>query len=295
VSLLSGFEHIVRQDEPLAPFTRLKIGGNAAYFAEPTNREELVGLIKRFSAEELPIRLIGSGTNLLVPDEGVSGLVIHLAAPDFSKLDVAGENGERLIAGGGTRLTHFVATAVREGLSGPEQLVGLPGTIGGALHNNTDAHGIDIGTWVESAEVITRAGEILKREKESLSFSYRQSSLSELVILSATFAFEKEASEALTKKMQKLWIVRRASHPNSDRSSAYMFKDYGGETASSLIDQAGLKGEKVGGVEVLDSDPNFFITNSDATSADVIKLIEQVKARVSERLDIELDTAIQIW
>ena len=104
-------------------------------------------------------------------------MIIHLAAPAFCTIEV---NGNRLIAGGGTRLTHFVATAVREGLSGPEQLVGLPGTIGGALHNNTGAHGVDIGTWVESAEVLTRAGELKKRDKSTLSFSYRQSSLSEL-------------------------------------------------------------------------------------------------------------------
>ena len=203
MSLLSGYEHIVRENEPLAPFTRLKIGGVAEYFAEPTNNEELTGLVKQFSEANLPIRLIGSGTNLLINDTGVKGLVIHLAAPDFCTIAV---NENRITVGGGTRLSHFVATAVREGLSGPEQLVGLPGTIGGALHNNTDAHGVDIGTWVESAEVLTRAGERITREKESLSFSYRQSSLSELVILKAEFVLEKEPPENLTKAMQKLWI-----------------------------------------------------------------------------------------
>ena len=292
MSLLSGFEHIVRENEPLAPYTRLKIGGSAEYYAEPTNQEELIALIKRFSEAEKPIRLIGSGTNLLISDSGVNGLVICLTAAAFCNIEVS---GNRLIAGGGTRLSQFVATAVREGFSGPGQLVGLPGTIGGALHNNTGAHGVDIGTWVESAEVLTRAGELVKREKDSLAFSYRQSSLSELVILKAEFAFEKEPSDLLTKQMQKLWIVRRAQQPASDQHASYMFKDVGGELASDLIEQAGLKGARVGEVEVLDTDPNYFIADPGAKSGDVLALLEKVRSSVAERLDVNLETAIEIW
>ena len=292
MTLLSGFEHIVREKEALAPFTRLKIGGTAEYFAEPTTREELIGLVKRFAEEDLPIRLIGSGSNLLVNDQGVRGLVIHLTAPEFGHLNVS-EN--RIVAGGGAKLSHFVATAVREGFSGPEQLVGLPGTVGGALHNNTNAHGVDVGTWVQSAEVLTRAGEIKKHEKESMSFSYRQSSLNELVILGAEFMFESESPEVLTKAMQKLWIVRRATQPSTELNSAYMFKDHGGDLARDLIDDAGLKGTKIGGVEICDSDPNFFTAEPGSSSEDALKLIELVQKQVSERLDISMEPAIQIW
>lgn len=292
MSLLSGFEHIVRENEPLAPYTRLNIGGSAKYFAEPTNQDELTGLITRFSSEDHPIRLIGSGSNLLVNDEGVAGLVIHLNAPAFSGIEV---EDNRIIAGGGAKLSHFVATAVREGLSGPEQMVGLPGTVGGALHNNTGAHGVDIGTWVKSAEVLTRSGELATREKEALSFSYRQSSLSELVILKAEFEFEREASEVLTKEMQKLWIFRRASQPASDQNAAYMFEDVGGDTAGKLIEQAGVKGKRVGNVEVLDEDPNFIVALPGASSSDVLKMIDEVKSEVFQKLEVELTTAIQIW
>jgi UDP-N-acetylmuramate dehydrogenase len=292
VSLLSGYEHIVRENEPLAPFTRLKIGGTAEYFAEPTNEEELTGLVKQFSEANQPVRLIGSGTNLLINDTGVKGLVIHLAAPDFCTIAV---NENRITVGGGTRLSHFVATAVREGLAGPEQLVGLPGTIGGALHNNTDAHGVDIGSWVESAEVLTRAGERITREKDSLSFSYRQSSLSELVILKAEFVLEREPAENLTKAMQKLWIVRRSKQPSSELQAAYMFKDLGGEQAGDLIERAGLKGTRAGKVELLDSDPNFFVAEAGATSEDVLSLLKTVQTQVSERLEQTLEPAIQIW
>lgn len=292
MSLLSGFEHIVREKEALAPFTRLKIGGTAEYFAEPTTREELIGLVKRFSEKDLPIRLIGSGSNLLVNDRGVPGLVIHLAAPEFSHLNVS---EKRIVAGGGAKLNHFVATAVREGFSGPERLVGLPGTVGGALHNNTNSHGVDIGTWVQSAEVLTRAGEVKKHDKASMSFSYRQSSLNELVILSAEFMFESESPEVLTKAMQKLWIVRRASQPPTDLNAAYLFKDHGGNLARELIEDAGLKGTRVGGIEICDSDPNFVTADPGSSSEDVLKLIELVKTQVAERLDVEIEPAIQIW
>jgi UDP-N-acetylmuramate dehydrogenase len=270
----------------------LKIGGEAQYFAEPTTVDELIGLIKRFKEQDLPIRLIGDGTNLLVPTQGVQGLVIQLSAPAFCKIDI---DGNRMVAGCGTKISHFVASAVREGLAGPEQLVGIPGTLGGALHNNTGAHGVDIGTWVESAEVITRAGERIVRGKDSLSFSYRQSSLTELVILSATFEFESESVEHLTRQMQKLWIVRRASQPASDENSAFIFKDHGGETAAELIERAGLKGTRIGEVEVSDKNANYFVARPGATSEDVLKLKAQVKDQVAESLGVELEDAIQIW
>ena len=245
MSMFDGFDHIVRENENLAPFTRLGIGGDAEYFAEPTNREELVGLVKNCHEQDIQVRLIGSGSNLLVADDGVKGLVISLGAPAFGQIEVR-ENG--LVAGGGARLSQFVSTAVREGFSGPEQMVGLPGTIGGALHNNTGAHGVDIGTWVRAAEVLTRTGEVKKRTADTMSFSYRQSSLNELVILNAEFAFEKESSESLTKAMQKLWIARRANEVVQEPRSTYMFQDVGSETASDLIKQAGIGSLKVGKV-----------------------------------------------
>jgi UDP-N-acetylmuramate dehydrogenase len=290
--MFDGFDHIVRENEPLAPFTRLNIGGDAQYFAEPTNREELVGIVVRCQEKNIPIRLIGSGSNLLVSDEGVEGLAMHLGAAEFGAIEVT-ETG--LVAGGGARLSQFVSVAVREGFAGPEQMVGLPGTIGGALHNNTGAHGVDIGMWVKSAEVLTRTGEVKKRTADSMSFSYRQSSLNELVILTAEFEFEKESPAELTKAMQKLWIARRANQQGPEQRSAYMFQDSGSETASEIIQSAGLKDTTVGGVSLVDGDPNFFVTEPGSTSGQVVELIESVKQQVKDKLDVELETAIQIW
>ena len=292
MSLISGFEDVVKENQPLAPYTRLKLGGVAAYFAQPQTREQLVGLVQRFTENELPIRLIGAGSNTLIRNQGVGGLVISLSSPAFCNIDISGDT---ITAGGGVRLVDFVATAVREGLNGPQHLVGIPGTIGGALHNNTSAVGFDIGTWVQSVDVLTRSGEEITYQKEELSFSYRHSSLKDLILLSATFAFDREDSETLTKQMQKLWIVRRADQPPSEVRSAYVFKDHGGETASDLIDQAGLKGTRVGGVEICDRDPNYFIANDDATAEDFLKLVELVKTQVHDQLEINLETSVGIW
>ena len=179
MSITAGLEHIIRENEPLGTHTRLNLGGVAEFFAEPTSEAELVEIVKRSAAQDIPVRLIGRGSNILVRDEGVAGIVVSLAAPDFCKIQV---NGQQLKSTGGTQLSHLVSTAVREGFSGPENLVGIPGTVGGALHVNTGAHGYDIGSRLQNARVMTRGGEILERKKDELSFSYRQSSLDELAV-----------------------------------------------------------------------------------------------------------------
>src|SRR5258708_6769625 len=187
MAIPAGFEHIVRENEPLAPYTWFRLGGRAAYFAEPTNVEELSALVRRCHEEGLPVRMLGGGSNLLVRDEGVPGMVVALGAAAFGRIEVA---GRKLIAGGGAKLGHVISTAVREGLAGLEMLVGIPGTVGGALHTNAGTHAGDIGQTAASGTVMTRKGEIVTRQKNELRFGYRNSSLDELVILEATFELE---------------------------------------------------------------------------------------------------------
>ena len=292
MSLFDRFAHIVRENENLAPYTRLNIGGDAEYFAEPTNQDELVGIVKLCHENKLGIRLIGSGSNLLVSDDGVSEVVMHLGAPAFGQIEVTDKG---LIAGGGSKLSQFVSTAVREGFVGPEQMVGLPGTIGGALHSNIAAHGVEFGNWVQSAEVLTRTGDIEQRTAESMSFSYRQSSLNELVILRATFEFEKDSSEELTKAMQKLWITRRSNQVAPEHRSAYIFEDVGGELATDILQQAGVAGTSVGKASLAEHDLNLLIVESGASSTQVLELIQQLQQTVKEKMEIELETAIQLW
>jgi UDP-N-acetylmuramate dehydrogenase len=292
MTLVSGFEKIVRLNESLAERTWLKIGGPAAYFAEPKTVDELRALVRRCREEEVPIRILGGGSNILIRDDGVQGMVLSLAGGDFADIQI---RGNRLTAGGGAKLAHAISESVRAGLAGLEPLVGIPGSVGGALHGNSGSRAGDIGQWACRATVMTRAGEIVARDREDLVFAYRQSSLDELVILNAEFLLEEDDPEQLTKRMQKQWIVKKAGQPLSHQNCATIFKNPRGMSAGMLIDQAGLKGTRVGGAEVSQRHANFIVATEGATSQDVLRLIDMIRSRVAERLGVELETELEIW
>ncbi len=292
MTLVSGFEKIVRQQEPLAERTWLRLGGPAEFFAEPNSVDELAALVRRCRNEDVPIRLLGGGSNVLVRDEGVSGMVVSLTSPAFSQIRIA---GNRVIAGGGVKLAHAISETVRAGLAGLEPLVGIPGTVGGALHGNSGSRAGDIGQWACRATVMTRAGDIVHRNREDLVFAYRQSSLDELVILSGEFQLEQDDPAQLTKRMQKQWIVKKAGQPLSHQNVACVFKNPRGMSAGMLIEQAGLKGTRVGGVEVSQRHANFIVAGDGASSQDVLRLVDLIRSRVAERLGVELETEIEIW
>jgi UDP-N-acetylmuramate dehydrogenase len=288
----SGFENILRTAEPLAPHTWFKIGGAAEYFAEPTNMDELSSLVRRAREENLPVRLLGGGSNVLIREAGVPGVIIRLSQPAFSEIQ---SNSDGILAGGGARLGHVISAAVREGLAGLETLVGIPGTVGGALHGNAGGRGGDIGQWTHQATVMTHTGEIIERKREELVFAYRQSSLDELVILQARFQLEHDNPEELTKRMQKQWILKKAAQPLDHQSAGCIFKNPRGMSAGMLIENAGFKGKRVGAAEVSDRHANFIVAHEGCTSDNILSLIEQVREGVQERLGVELELEIEIW
>lgn len=282
----------VREQVPLAERTWFKLGGPAQFFAEPKNIEELQAVVQRSREEGLQVRLLGGGSNVLVRDEGVAGMIVSLAGPDFSAITI---NKNKVTAGGGAQLANVITAAVGAGLAGLETLVGIPGTIGGALHGNAGTQAGDIGQWTCGATVMTRGGEIVARERNDLVFAYRQSSLDELAILDAKFELEEENPDDITKRMQKQWIFKKANLPMTHENTGCIFRNPRGMSAGMLIDQAGLKGETVGGAEVSQRHANFFITHPKATTRDVLKLIDVVRSRVAERMGVELETEIEIW
>lgn len=290
--LETGFEHFVRSSVPLAPLTWFHLGGAAEYLAEPASVDELQSLICRCRDEAVSVRILGGGSNILVRDEGVLGMTVRLTAPVFNDIKV---EKNRVRAGGGAKLGHAISGAVRAGLAGLETLVGIPGTIGGALHGNAGSRGGDIGQWTDRATVLTRAGELLTRSRGDLIFGYRESSLDELVILEAEFELEEDDPVELTKRMQQQWIIKKASQPLAHQSAGCIFKNPRGMSAAMLIEQAGLKGSRVGGAEVSERHANFIIANEGTTAQDVLKLMDQVRSRVAERLGVELETEIDIW
>ncbi len=292
MAFTTGFEAFVRSQEPMYLHTWLHIGGPAEYFASPRNREELQALLARSAEQGVSVRLLGGGSNILVRDEGVSGVVVRLDAPAFAEILAT---GDVVRAGGGARLGHVISTAVGSGLAGLEPLVGIPGTIGGALHLNAGSRGGDIGQWTTRAVVMTRAGEIVEHGRQDLVFAYRQSSLDELVILEAEFKLESDNPEELAKRMQKQWIIRKAAQPLGHQCAGQVFRNPRGMSAGMLIDQAGLKGARSGLAEVSDRHANFIVAEANCPSRDVIALIELVRERVADRLGVELETDIEVW
>jgi UDP-N-acetylmuramate dehydrogenase len=289
---LADFAPILKRSEPLAPRTWLRMGGPAEYFAEPRDIDELTALVRRCAEAQLPLRVLGGGSNILVREEGVPGVVLHLSSPALTGITA---NGRIVTAGGGARLGHVLSLSVREGLAGLESLVGIPGTIGGALRGNAGGRGGDIGQWTWRATVMTRAGQIIERAREDLVFEYRQSSLDELVIVSAQFQLEPEDPDELTRRMQQQWIVKKAALPLAHQPSGCIFRNPRGMSAGMLIDQAGLKGTRVGGAEISERHGNFIVADEQASSQDVLRLIDLVRSRVAERMGVELETEIEIW
>lgn len=292
MTLFSGFEKLMRRDEPLSAHTWFRVGGPAEYFAEPNSVDELAALVRRCREQEVDYHVLGSGSNVLISDAGVLGVVIRLVGPAFCDIVVA---RNVIAAGAGAKLGHLISSSVREGLAGLESLVGIPGTVGGALVGNAGSHGGDIGQWATQTTVMSRTGEVSQRTRDQMEFAYRQSSLDDSLILNAQFQLELDDPAELTKRMQKQWIIKKASQPLADQSAGCIFKNPRGMSAGALIDQSGLKGTRIGGVEVSPRHANFFTADPDATADDVRNLIELVRDRVAERMGVELELALRIW
>jgi UDP-N-acetylmuramate dehydrogenase len=290
--IMTGFEKIVRPNEPLAMHTWFQLGGPAEYFAEPETVEELTALVRRCREEEIDVRMLGLGSNILVRDEGVPGLVIHMSAPAFGNIRI---DGRSVAVGGGALLGRVVTTTVHRGLAGLETLVGIPGTVGGALHGNAGAQGSDIGQWTFQATVITSNGEICDRGGDDLVFNYRKSSLDELAILEARCELEEDDPRQLAQRMQKLWIIKKASQPMGHQAAGCIFRNPRGLGAGKLIDNAGLKGTRIGGAVVSDRHANFIIAEPECTSQDVLRLIELVRAQVRDRMGVDLELELEVW
>lgn len=292
MSFFSGFEKVVRQDEPLAMHTWFQLGGPAEYFAEPETVDDLTTLIRRCAENEIPVRVLGRGSNLLVADEGVPGLVIYLSSPEFRKITV---DGSTVKAGGGARMGRIVTTAAHRGLAGLEGLVAIPGTLGGALHGNAGTQTTDIGQWTSRATVVTATGDTFQRDRDDMSFGYRSSSLDELVILDASLQLEEDDPRELSKRLQKQWIMRKAAQPMGHQCAGCVFQNPRGMRAGELIEQAGLKGTRIGGALVSDRHANFIVAEPECTSADVLRLIEIVRTQVADRLGVDLEVELDIW
>jgi UDP-N-acetylmuramate dehydrogenase len=287
------FRAAVNAGQPLAPLVWFRLGGPASYFANPREIDELIGLLKRCRDEGIAFKILGGGSNVLVRDEGVDALVIHLESPFFSDLTVRGNIVE---AGGAVPLTALISHSARAGLAGLEVLTGIPGTVGGALRGNAGGRQGAIGQFVRRATVLDPADLVQVRERDDLSFADRDSNLDEPVILSAEFELVPEDPESVVRRMRRIWIIKKENQPYGHQLSGCIFKNPAPDvSAGALIDQAGLKGTRFGGAEVSDRHANFIVAHPGAKSADVLELIDRIRQRVWQQFGYELELQIQIW
>ena len=287
------FRAIVTVDEPLAPLTWFRLGGPAAFLARPRDLTEMAALIRRAREVDSPVRLLGGGSNILVGDDGFDGLVIHLESPAFSDVTI---EGGRVTAGAAVPLTALISQTARAGLAGLEVLTGIPGTVGGALRGNSGGRQGAIGSFVQRVTVVSETGETLIRDREDLRFDYRSSDLDDPLIASAEFALEPEEPEAVVRRMRRIWIIKKENQPYGHQSSGCIFKNPSPEvSAGALIERAGLKGLRVGAVEVSERHANFIVADPGATSKEVLELIDLIRGKVRQQFGYDLELQIQVW
>jgi UDP-N-acetylmuramate dehydrogenase len=289
---LDEFADFIKRNEPLAPYLYLKLGGPAEMLVQPRSREELSRFVRHCYREGVPLRVLGSGCNLLVRDEGVRGAVLRLSEPAFTSISV---EGNRVYAGTGAAVSALISQAARHGLAGFETLVGIPGSVGGALRCNAGDRYGDIGQFVRQVEVMDGDGNTQVRDRDELRFGEHISNLDDPVLLTASFQLESDNADAIVKRMRKAWIARKASQPLSFQAAARIFANPRGLSAAALIEQTGLERTRVGGVEVSDRDANYFIVHPGASARDVLRLIDLVRSRVQERFNVALEQEIAVW
>lgn len=289
---IEDYSEILLREEPLSRHTWLRVGGPAEYFLTPRTEEELLSVIHTCREQGIPIHILGSGSNLLVRDEGVRGAVIRVTEPLLSEIRI---EGTQLTAGAGVMLSHLISEAVRAGLGGVEHLVGIPGTVAGAIVGNSGGRAGDIGQLADSVRVLTQDGTLAVRKGDELSFSYRRSSFQDLLVLSVTLSLVRDDSEELNRRIRKNWILKRSTQPLADQSAGCIFRNPRGLSAGALIEQCGLKGAIVGKARVSERHANFIVTEEGAKSNDVEQLIARIRSAVSAKFSVDLELEIKVW
>ena len=278
--------------EPMAKHTSFRIGGPADVLAQPGNEAELAELLKRAAHHAVPVTLVGNGSNLLVRDKGIRGLVIKLSNL-FSSITV---EGNVLTFGSGISLAMASKKAASLSLSGLEFAVGIPGTIGGAVYMNAGAYDGEMAKVVTSVQVMDRQGQSSQLKADELDFSYRHTALqnSGLIVTSVTVSLQPGEAESIKAKMDDFSQRRIAKQPLELPSAGSMFKRPVGYFAGTLIEQTGLKGYTVGGAQVSTKHAGFVVNVGGATAKDVLQLISDVQDRVLVAQGVQLEPEVLV-
>lgn len=289
-----GKASLLARDEPLAPKTTIRIGGAARLYAEPASEADLRTLLVEARAAGLPVFVLGRGSNLIVPDEGVDGLVVCLCHKAWSAFERLADG--RVRAGAGLRLKNFCGLAAAAGLTGFEFLEGIPGSVGGALRMNAGAMGGWIFDVVDEVSLMSLDGEVATLPRSAMKVDYRFcGQLRDAIALSAVLRPVSGADvDSIARQID---VYRRKRHETQPRepSAGCIFKNPPGNSAGRLIEECGLKGARVGGAEVSRVHANFVVNRGEATSADVLELVRRVRAAVHQAKGVDLEPEVLLY
>ncbi|HEX7063869.1 MAG TPA: UDP-N-acetylmuramate dehydrogenase [Bacillales bacterium] len=281
----------VTSKEALAKHTTLKVGGPADLIVEPKGIEQLQTTLRLVKEAGVPWRAIGRGSNLLVDDNGIEGVVIKLGR-GLDELEI---NGEEVTVGGGYPLVGLSAVISRKGLSGLEFAGGIPGSVGGAVYMNAGAHGSDISNILKKALILFEDGTLKWLSNEELQFSYRTSLLQQESGICVTAVFQLKAGDRdeIFGEMKEHKEYRRRTQP-FDRCCGSVFRNPLPEHAGHLIESAGLKGHRIGGAQISELHANFIVNAGDAKAKDVLELIDFIQNEIHEKFNVDLHTEVEM-
>lgn len=284
----------ILKNEPMSKHTSFKIGGNADYFIKVKSIEELKKLLELAKKNKVPVTIVGNGTNLLVRDAGIRGIVIKLELNDFKIKKTA--NDIIITVEAGMTLAALATIALKEEITGLEFLSGIPGTIGGALRMNAGAYGSEMKDIVMKSRYMTYDGKIRTLDHKSHEFEYRNSVFSKLdvIIIDTTIRLKKGNKEEIQKIMDEYSEARKKAQPIEYPNAGSTFKRKEGVLTAKLIDECGLKGFSIGDAEVSTKHAGFIINKGKATADDVLNLVEHIKKQIKEKYDLQIELEILV-
>jgi UDP-N-acetylmuramate dehydrogenase len=282
-------------DIPMKEYTNLLIGGPADVFLRPEDPLSIRNLMVTLKNKGVPFFTLGGGTNVLVRDGGIDGVVLSLK--EFRRIEVLkeAENYAELFVEAGVPLQKLVNFCKERGYSGLEGLTGIPGSVGGAICGNAGSYGCEMKDTLASVAIMDDSGRLDRFKAEGLGFGYRRSGISPTdIVLSANIKVGREEKEAVAARTEKFFDEKKQSQPISERSAGCVFKNPEGTSAGRLIDEAGCKGMKAGGIEVSSVHANFFINTGAGTASDYLELMDRVSSTVQKKFGVSLEPEIRV-
>lgn len=281
--------------EPMEAHTSLRIGGPAEVFIAPDDPLALARVMELSRRAGFPVFALGGGTNLLVSDAGMEGAVVSLASLRGIEIAAEGDDWVVLKAGAGVPLQELVAHSKKAGLSGLEGLAGIPGQVGGAVAGNAGSYGVEMKDALLRVSMVDESGALTTIDRDDIAFGYRRAGLPRgSMVLAAEVKLLRDSPHAVAERVEHWAGLKRKTQPLGRRSAGCVFKNPPGESAGKLIEKAGCKGMRIGGIEVSDMHANFFINAGGGSAGDFMRLMEAVASRIKEAFGIVLEPEIRI-